>query len=228
MRHLIAFLTLSLIYTISHSQRDNEIQIRVGIGAAAYSTQSNINYSFSTPIGTFPFSYSDNDGAVTVHMPLELRYEIIERVNVGLDMKFGSYLYSDSTDNTGKSNVFRVIGIGGEFTILNKPNTRLYVGLGLNTSVLEMEERIVVSGVSSTTTMRWRGPGVKLNLGFMQFFGNSPIGINFNIGWDSHNFNLKDWTYPTGTSWITLNSFDGTLKTSGIDLAFGLVFRIRK
>ncbi len=223
MKYILALSSFMILTLAGFSQRDREFQIRLGAGAAAYATETKITANVLTPFGNFPFMMTDTDGAATVHLPLELRYEIIERLNVGLDMKFGSYLYSDSTDNTGKSNVFRVIGIAGEFTVLNKPNTRLYVGLGLNTTVLEMEEKIVVSNISTVHTMRWRGPGAKLNLGFMQYFGSSPIGINFNIGWDSHNFDLKNWNYPTGWNF----TYDGSLRTSGIDLALGLVFRIR-
>ncbi len=210
------------------AQRDKEFQIRLGTGAAAYSTESNLKFSIATPWGVYNDEHKDTGGAATIHLPIELRYEIRERWNIGLDMKFGSYLYEDTQENANKSNAFRSLGIGAEFVALNKNNTRIYLGLCLNSTLLEMMEKIKVGQEMMTSTMTWRGGGAKINVGIMQYFGNSPIGINFNLGADSHAFQLKDWKYPTANSLLYLNSSSGTLNVQGIDVALGLVFRIRK
>lgn len=221
-------LFLLFVSTTAVAQRDNEFQIRLGLGGAAYATQTNLNYDVNTFIGTFHLNHSEKDNAATTHIPIELRYEINPRLNVGLDMKFGSYLYSDSTDHVNKSNSFGSFGIAGEFSALNKENTRVYIGLCLNSTSLVMEEKMTVNNVHTNTTATWKGGGIKVNVGVIQYFGSSPIGVNFNLGYDSHNFDLKKWDYPTGTSLVTLGSYKGTLETKGVDIALGLVFRIKK
>lgn len=228
MKLLLACATLLIISTTGYTQRDNEFQIRLGGGIAAYATEWNTNYTLNTPFGTYNFSDSGSDGAVTVHMPLEFRYEVFERLNVGLDMKFGRYIYDPEEDNTGKSNGFGSIGLAAEFTALNKSNTRLYLGLCVNTSWLTLHEKnIDDNGNSVTNEVNYRGPGVKLNAGFIQFFGNSPIGINTNIGYDTHNFEIHSVNATSNGNTNSINGFSGKLKTSGFDIALGLIFRLR-
>jgi len=222
MKKLITIVSL-LIAIVSHSQRDNEFQIRAGIGLAGYATENTMTYTW----GSLSYSETTNDGAATTHFPIELRYEIIERLNVGLDMKFGSYIYDPEEDNTGKSNRFASLGIAAEFTALNRENSRIYVGLGLNSTNLTLQEIDYSGNTKITSEGKWRGPGVKLNAGFIKFFGDSPIGINLNLGFDSHNFDLKELSVSSQSSTVAFNDYSGTLKVSGFDMAAGLVFRLR-
>lgn len=226
-----SFAALFLMATLtSFAQRDKEIQLRIGAGAALYSTESNVDFKVATPLGNFPFNVKDDGSAATIHLPLELRYEIIEHLNIGLDAKLGSYLYEDEQDQQHKSNEFRVLGIAAEITALSKENTRIYLGIGVNATHLSMKEDVAVPLSNSTfeSTATWKGPGLKLNAGFMQYFGNSPLGINLNVGLDAHNFDLKKWETPSILGLIQVDSYSGTLKANGVDFAIGLVYRIRQ
>jgi hypothetical protein len=218
---LLFILTLSCLSFQGWTQRDKEFQIRLGAGAGAYSTNTEWHYSIDFMGYPVKGHYSDNGSASTVHFPLELRYEISERFNVGLDTRFGTYLYEDNENNT-QSNAFRFIGLGVEFTLMNREHSRLYVGAGVGSTYLEMREKITPERNSDDVKIKWRGPGYKMNLGFMKFFGTGPIGINFNIGVVGHVFDLKEVELPA----LSLNGLDGTLKAGGVDLNLGIVFRI--
>lgn len=216
----IVFLFITIV---GFSQRDNEFQIRAGVGLAGYATQNTFTYTW----GSFNYSETKNDGAATFHYPIELRYEILERLNVGVDMKFGSYIYDPEEDNAGKSNRFTTVGIAAEFTALNRQNSRIYFGLGINSTRLNLKEVIVDANDQITSEGKWRGSGFKVNAGFIKYFGDSPIGINLNLGYDMHNFDLKELSLRGQNSSVSFDNYSGNLKVSGFDMAAGLVFRLR-
>jgi hypothetical protein len=206
------------------AQRDKEFQIRLGIGSGVYSTNTTIKYTANAFGFSVPLEYKDDGGALTVHMPIELRYELIDRFNLGLDMKFGSYLYEDNTNET-QSNSFRSFGLCFEYAFLSRENSRLYVGTMLGSTYLEMNEKVLDwNSVIVDSKWIWRAPSFKLNLGYIKYFGDSPIGININLGWNTQAFKLKEWQLP----FVTFSNLDGKLNASGVDMAFGLVFRIRQ
>jgi Outer membrane protein beta-barrel domain len=203
-------------------QRSNEIQIRAGYGIALYKTDFNWSYN----LGNVQLKYDTTDGAACVQIPIELRYELTDRFNAGLDMKFGRYLYASDDNNSGKSNFFRFIGIGLEGTIYSQEDSRVYLGLGLNTGKLETTEtkNDFFNGLY-TEKILWSGGGLRLNLGACHFIKNGPIGLNLNAGYDQHNFKLKDVTHNGNSQDIT--GLTGGLKVSGFEINVGLIFRVR-
>jgi hypothetical protein len=221
---LSILLSFMLFVLQGFTQRDKEFQIRLGIGAAGYATNTDVKYSAN--ILGFPIKhhYTDEGGATTVHVPIELRYEVAECFNVGLDMRFGSYLYQDNESNS-QSNAFRYIGLGAELTMLNRANSRLYLGMGVGSVNLEMREKITTVGTSTEEVkIKWRGPSYKMNLGFIKYFGDGPLGINFNLGVLGHAFNLKESSFAG----FSFSAWDGKLNAGGLDMNIGLVFRIRQ
>jgi hypothetical protein len=201
----------------AQAQRKKEFQIRAGFGFAAYSTTSEIVFTSFNPHLTF----KEDDGAGTIHMPLELRYEFSRRFNAGLDMKFGSYLY-DPDSSEGKSNSFFVIGVGLEYNFISKDNFRWYAGLGFNTSTLELEETSDYLGTPVKRIYNYEGGGFRLNSGVLWFFSNM-LGLNANLGYDSHNFSLKEG--ETNGQPFDLSQVDANLDVGGVDLTVGLVVR---
>ena len=199
--------------------RQKEIQARIGFGVAGYATEYQLTYDL---LGTNIID-RDTSGAVTRHLNIDLRYEFHTRFNAGLDMKFGSYLYDPEEDNEGKSNSYVVIGLGAEFNIVNKPKFRWYFGLGLNRGALSIREESTTSNYKEEAI--YSGGGFKLNSGILVYLGNSPFGLNFNLGYDKHTFNLD--TYTQNGSSQDLSNIDGELIARGVDMTFGLVFRIR-
>jgi hypothetical protein len=199
--------------------RQKEIQARIGFGVAAYATESSLTYDF---LGT-KITDRDTSGAATRHLNIDLRYEFHRRFNAGLDMKFGSYLYDPEENNEGKSNSYAVIGLGAEFNIVNKPAFRWYLGLGFNRGALSIREESTILNYKEEAI--YSGGGFKMNSGILVYLGNSPFGFNFNIGYDKHTFNLD--TYTQNGSSQDLRNIEGELIASGVDMTFGLVFRIR-
>lgn len=217
MKKLLLFSTLILVVLTVNAQRTNEFQIRAGLGIAGYAATSEFQYFF---LGNNVQS-KDTDGAATFHFPIELRYEVSDRFNAGIDMKFGSYLYSDTTDNSGKSNRFSIIGIGAEATLVTAEKGRVYIGAGFNSGNLTIND--FAGGLGQET--KWRGPGFKFNIGGIAYIYNGPIGVNFNIGYDKHTFDLKE--YQLDGNLQNISNLIGTLAVSGVDINLGLVYRIK-
>ncbi len=217
MNKLIFCSLFVILSSYSQAQRTNEFQIRAGIGLAVYESTSEFQYHF---LGT-DIQSIEKDGAATFHIPVELRYEVSDRFNAGIDMKFGSYLYSDTTDNSGKSNHFSIIGIGAEVSLVTAEKGRVYLGAGFNSGNLTIND--FASGLGQET--KWRGPGYRFNIGGIAYIYNGPIGVNFNIGYDKHNFDLKE--YQLDGNLQNISNFIGKLTVSGVDVNLGLVFRIK-
>jgi hypothetical protein len=217
MKRIIPFLLLLFVVASAQAQRKKEFQIRAGFGFAAYATTNEVIFTAFNP----DLVFQDEDGTGTLHMPLEIRYELSRRFNAGLDMKFGSYLY-DPDSAEGKSNSFFVIGIGLEYNFISSDNFRWYGGLGFNTATLELKESLDYFGTPVERTYRYAGGGFKLNSGVLWFF-TGTLGLNANLGYDSHNFELKEGE-DNGQAW-DLSQVDATLDVGGVDFTLGLAVR---
>lgn len=219
MKYILSLLLLTQVF-FATAQRPLEIQARVGYGIAVYKSSSSFSYDF----GGVKLQADTTDGAVTSHVPIELRYEITERFNVGLDMKFGKYLYAPEDRISGRSNNFAIFGAGFEGVLFNASDTRLYMGFGINTGKLVTREtKTNFINVAYTETITWQGPGFKLNFGVCHFIKDGPVAINLGIGYDQHTFNLKSIDHDNSAQDLT--NLSGELKVSGIELMGGLVFR---
>lgn len=217
MKNIILLFVLISFSSAAYAQRNKEFQIRGGLGWSVYSSESEFAYTFSG----LTFSNKNKDNAATVHLPLEFRYEITRRFNVGLDMKIGSYLY-DPDSAEGKSNRFFVIGIGAEYNFINKDNFRWYGGIGINTCMLELQSDYSALGIAFSDISNYKGGGFRLNTGLLWFFARH-LGLNFNLGFDSHNFKLDE--FKRNGQNIDLSAIEGTLKVKGVDGTLGLVLR---
>ncbi|MBL7929663.1 MAG: outer membrane beta-barrel protein [Bacteroidia bacterium] len=218
MKHLRIFylLFLFLIYsTLSYSQK-GEFQIRGGVGLAVYGTKSEFIFDFFG----MKFHQTEEDGAATVHVPVELRYGLTERFSAGLDVKFGSYLY-DPDSAEGKSNRFLVIGPHVEFNLIANENFRWYLGAGFNTAALELQEDKEET-IPTRYISKYTGAGIRVNTGILWFFTH-PLGLHFNVAFDSHAFKLKNFSVNGNDT--NLDNIEGKLTVKGADMVLGLVFR---
>lgn len=220
MRSLIAVLFLLSSFTVA-AQREKEFQVRAGFGGAAYAAFSELRYT----AGGLSVASGDTSGAAASHFNLDLRYEVLPRLALGLDFKIGSYLYDAEEDNTGKSNGYVVTGINADLAVVNRDRFRWYLGLGFNYTTLRITEQENILGVRFTNESTYRGGGLKLNTGLIKYFGDGPLGIHFNIGSDNHLLNLDEFT-QNGQN-INLSGVTGELKLRGVDFSLGLILRIR-
>lgn len=207
----------------AQNKRPREVQLRTGFGFAAYRTLGETVYKYNNSTETD----RDTSGAVCRYTPLDLRFELNHRWSIGPEFKFGRYLYGtlDSTSNiTYRANHFTIVGIGAEFAIVSRPGFRWYTGLGINTAGLFIEEEQQNGTRRDRFSLMMRGGGFRLNTGIIAFFGKLPLGFQYQMGYDSHNFNLKAFSinYTNGN----LQNISSTLRTAGIDLHFGLVLRV--
>ncbi len=218
MKHIKTFyLLLSfLIYSTNSFSQKGEFQIRGGVGLAVYGTQSEFIYDFFG----WKIYQTEEDGAATVHVPLEFRYGLSNRFTAGLDIKFGSYIY-DPDSAEGKSNRFFVIGPHAEFNMIAMENFRWYLGAGFNMASLELQED-KDEVISTRYISRYAGAGVRINTGILWFFAD-PIGLHFNMAFDSHAFKLKN--YSVNGNEADLDNIEGKLTVKGADMVLGLVFR---
>lgn len=217
MKHIriIYFLLSFLILSAKSFSQKGEFQLRGGIGLAVYGTKSEFIYD----VFGLKFYQTEEDGAATVHVPLELRYGFADRFTTGLDIKLGSYLY-DPDSAEGKSNRFFVIGPHLEYNLVTKENLRWYIGAGFNLAELELQEDI--QDVFSTRHIsKYAGAGLRFNSGILWFFTN-PLGLHFNIAFDIHAFKLKNYSVNE----VDLENIEGKLNVKGADIVLGLVFRL--
>ncbi len=213
MKQYLIILVLLLTWHTTSAQRPKEFQIRGGLGFGLYGTTSEF--------GTDKSKTKDRGGAVTLYFPLDLRYEITRRFNIGLDMKYGSYLYDpDSAD--GRSNAYYVIGSGAEFNIKNEEDFRWYAGAGVNFSGLMLEETNQPDKAIDKENWNYSGFGFRFNTGVLIYIVGD-LGLNFNLGFDSHAFKLRK--YKQDGNEIDLDDFDAKLKLYGVDGTVGLVYR---
>lgn len=218
MKKYSALLLFIVLAHFCNAQRKKEFQVRAGLGLGIYGSKTEFTYELPGN----NLTDKDEGGAVTFHFPIELRYEITKRFNLGLDTKFGSYLY-DPDSAEGKSNNFFAIGAGAEYSIVNKENFRWYGGIGFNYSSLTLVETSDnFSGTSEKNESKYSGSGFKLNTGVLVFL-SKHFGLNFNFGYDSHNFTLQELKKNGQTQ--DLSNFKGKLWVKGGELNAGLCVR---
>lgn len=221
---IILLLTMLLLTQPIFSQREKEIQMRIGIGLGAFT--STIDWTYKHP--SFP-SYNDkyDETFRMKSLPIEVRYELSERFNVGADIVFDTRNEIVDEELTGTDDKSNSYGIAVEYNILNKPHLRFFAGLHLSYCNLELDNNVYIGpDMSYSLLTYWNGAGVKVNLGFMAFIKQSPFGIHFNIGIDGRQMQLTEITF--GDEKQGIEGTTATIQYSGIDANVGIVFRIRR
>jgi hypothetical protein len=215
-------LFIAYLQAANAQDRDKEIQIRVGYGLAVYALD--VDYSYKS--GGFSFTQVNKDSAVTSQVPIELRYELHPRFNLGIDMRFGKYLYDPNENNTGKSNKFNSVGIGLEGVIVNKSKFRWYAGLVFSTNKLYIEESVTDSNGTYPQSTNWKGGGASIYSGVMWYVADGPLALNFNLARDGRSFDLKE-VRRDGSS-QDLTNITGRLNVSGLSFCIGAVLRLKQ
>lgn len=218
MRNLILLLSAFMLTfnLFGQTDREKEFQIRFTTGLAVYKSMAELSYND----GNTRLSETDTSGAVTQHFQLGGRYDLTRKFTVGLDYKFGAYLYDTTETNRTRSNKFGVFGIAAEFNISSRPNFRWYVGLGLHASRLQISESETSGGVTTKIDVDFRGSGMSLNTGIIKYFGDRRLGFIFNAGYDGHSFEAEPGFLGN------INNLKYTLDVRGVDIQLGLLFRL--
>jgi hypothetical protein len=211
---------LSPFISIGQSQRPLEIQLRSGIAFGAYGTE--------TAITNGSEKWTDQSGAATSILPIDLRWEMNERWAFGVHTRFGSYLYgSEESNYKDRSNRIRVFGLAAEYNLVSKEKFRWYAGLGFGISNLRIQQtRIDLPPLSTKEEYFLRGGNVRLQTGLIRWFGDSPLGFHLQMGFDRHRYTVQEIKLDGST--VNTADFNGTLTARGIDFQIGLVARIKR
>ena len=212
--HLLLIIALLFSFMNAEAQKEHELQIRGGFGFAVYGTET--ESTIRTPIGNFTTKQTDR--AATLHLPLELRYAFNTHVNAGLDFKFVSYLYEPDSSE-GKSNRFAIFGLAGEYSFISREKLRWYGGIGINFGSLVLNQ---TDDAGNTSRLTYGGGGFRLNTGLLVFLIRG-FGLNFNLGYDAHNFNLNE--YEVNGKGVSLDNYEATLRVAGLDGTIGAFVR---
>jgi hypothetical protein len=232
---------LSASLSLAQSDRPKEFQIRGGMGISGYEHTTSISGQLSIqlipgfPAIPIPVQVNETGGAMTVHIPLGMRYEITRRFNVGLDARLGSYLYdpANGESDSNKSNQFWTVGPAVEYNIVGRDNFRWYAGFGIHAVRLQTNEVInggtfpMVGALVVENEMKWKGLGTSLNSGLIWFVAGGPFGLHLNLGYDGANMELESFrsTLPfLGSQDIGAS---GTLGVTGLKADAGVVLRIK-
>lgn len=159
-------------------------------------------------------SDSDDDGAVTVSFPLDVRYGLSKRFAIGIYLEPGTYLDSNAT----RSNGYFVGGISGRFYLIDKEHFAWDAGLDLGLGALKIKED--TGGRSITDT--YAGGHARLCSTVYFYFGNT-FGLNAGLKLAAYNLTWKDRDPDDPV----LDAFDyeAKLRTVGVQFQFGAQVR---
>lgn len=216
-----SMLTLPAFWGWGQTERAKEIQIKWATGIGVYGVGSELAYDD----GTIRVTEEGSDSAVTAYHLFQVRYELHPRINVGLELSTGSYLYDPNKDNSGMSNTLSYWGINLEGNAVTSDRHRLYGGMTIKSTRLRTEEPYIDFPTIGTQEVNYRGAGFRLYTGYMYYIAGGPIGIHLQAGYDSQHLELRS-LYRNGTV-SDLTNISGFLDAKGIQVMAGLSVRIK-
>jgi hypothetical protein len=219
MRTLIFILCLQSL--TCWAQREKELQIRGAVGIGGYGVLA--DYKFKMDNETY--DYQDTSGAATNQLIWSVMYEPHHRVNVGLDLRMGQFLYDPAEDNRGKKNSFRTYGLRVEGNIVSRPEFRWYLGAGFHLSKLEMTDPLDYSTSDTAGESLWKGGGSSLYTGIVAYIAHSPLAFNLDFVIDRNKFQLKE--FVVGGDNQNIDDWKVQLNTVGVLMNVGLAWRFQ-
>jgi hypothetical protein len=219
MKHILIFMAI-LPFTVQ-AQRDKELQIRLGGGLGAYAAIAD----YSVQFGNDTYIYQDTSGAATKHFQIGVYYEVHHRIILGLDVRSGGYIYDPAQDNSGKDNKFNMVGLTADFNAVSREHFRWYVGLGLHSARLTITEPLFQGIEEYRGTSKWKGGGLLIRSGVVGYIAQGPIGLTFDFGFDTNQFNLNAYTIDGDSQ--NLAGWKADLSTAGLLLNAGVVWRFK-
>ncbi len=209
MKKITLALIFIFVFGFSEAQRKKEFQFRSGYGFAGYRTLSKVDMR-------------RNSSSSMLSIPLELRYEITERINLGVEVKAGLVWDYSDTSSAASSGIVQA-GILSEYNFITKENFRWYGGIGLNYAILNFngEKHHDLLG-NYRDLYSYRGIGYGLNTGLLIFI-KEHFGFNFNLGYTGYYFELKSARADHRAIYYTYS--DRNFFFNGIGLGAGIVLR---
>lgn len=225
MKKLIAPLVILLFFVGNANAQSNDfktINIQVGAGVGAYGTLLD---------GSFDGNAFDQDtsAAAVVLVPIEGQFGLHKLISVGFFLRPGKYIDEDPNDPdiTIQENGIMNYGVNFKFYPLNKDKFNLYLGAGFGATSLNQlkSQQFTALGlpVSNTTDLTWKGTSAYGELGFNAYFGER-VGMFFDMRYDSHKLNLKDYLINGNAQDLTRWKFDMAAKGVFVNLGVSVKF----
>lgn len=159
----------------------------------------------------FGMENSNEDGAASWSVPIEVHLGLIQPLSLGLYLQPGAYLDSSAT----RTNSFFIGGLTPRLYIVNKDRFNWWGGLEAGLATLVIKD---VNDQGDEYQYTFAGGHFRLASGINWYFG-SLVGLQFNTKFASYNLPLRD--VEPG-----LDHYDSRLKVKGMEFGLGLVFKL--
>lgn len=163
----------------------------------------------------------DTSAAGTKLIRLDVQYNIFKFLSAGLTFRKGSYI-EDPENAEADGNSVGIFSLGFRLYPINKDKFAMYFGLNFGGSNLEINRKYTFI-TTSAHHYEWSSPHFSSELGFNWYFGKG-VGMNFNLGYSSHNYNLKKYTINGNQQDLTNQKH--TFLTKGVHIGIGLAVRL--
>lgn len=213
---LIAILIICLSPVIGKTQSHskNTLSFNLDFDAGIHGTVSEYYYN-NVLID------QDTSAAGTKMFRFDAQYNILKFLSAGFTFRKGSYV--EDPDNVGANgNKIGIVSLGLRLYPINKDKFAMYLGLNFGSSHLQIN-RVNTIIVSINQRYEWQSPHFSAEFGFNWYFAKN-IGMNFNLGYAGHNFNLKE--YYINSTQQNLTNQKHTFITKGAHVGIGLAFRL--
>jgi hypothetical protein len=162
----------------------------------------------------------DTSAAATSLFRLNAHYSIFKWMSAGIDYRGGKYI-EDPENAQAAGNKISMMAFALRFYPVNKDKFTWFVGTTIGTSRLEIN-RVYTFLVAIPARFKLNSPHLGLETGFNWYFSKN-VGMNFGLGYSSHNFLLKEY-YLNGNK-QDISNYENRLETKGVHVNIGLSLR---
>lgn len=210
---LIALLAaLSFIGSTSAQMNDvGTFNIAAGIGLGVHGTI----YQNTITLGGFTVTDEEEDGAITVTVPIDVQFGIARPVSIGLYLEPGAYLDSNAT----RTNALFMAGIKPRFYLVQSGDVAWTMDARIGMNFLDIND---TDDSLRKLKTKYTGPHFGIGTGVGAYFGG-VVGVNVGLTWIRSSFDLKEYTIDEVPQ--DLDTFQAELETSGVELSIQLAFR---
>jgi hypothetical protein len=185
--------------------------IAAGVGFGFHGTI----YQQTTSLLGASFSEEEEDGAVTITVPIDVQFGITKPLSLGLYVEPGAYLDSNAT----RTNALVIAGVKPQLYLVQSEDFGWFMNARAGYTFLNISDN---DDSLQRIETRYSGPQFGLGTGIGAYFGRI-VGLNVGLNWLRSSFDLQELTIDNTTQ--SLESFEAELETTGIELTAQLAFR---
>jgi hypothetical protein len=213
---ILLFIAFTGIISLTQAQGLDKgaVSLNLGYDGGVHGTVYTVKYNGNS-VGN-----PDTSAAATSLFRLNTHYSIFKWISAGFDLRTGKYI--ENPDNAqAAGNKVSVLSFALRLYPVNKDKFTWYVGTTIGTSRLEIN-RVYTFGTTFPARFKLSSPHMGFETGFNWYF-SQYIGMNFGLGYSSHNFLLKEYYFNGNKQ--DISNYENRLKTRGLHLNIGLSLR---